>query len=105
LVYPFAIFVVKEPFLNGAQNLVVGAFDDAVGLWVVDRDEDWLCAMELQNSRKSWLLNYLPLLTVSSGRTPNRQTMFCQKNFLGGLRYFRGDCSGLDPLGKIFDGD
>jgi hypothetical protein len=37
--------------------------------------------MELQNSRKSWLSNCLPLSTVSSDGTPNRQTMFCQKNF------------------------
>jgi hypothetical protein len=39
-----ALFVVKEPFLDGAKNLAIGAFDDAVGLRVVDRDEDWLCA-------------------------------------------------------------
>jgi hypothetical protein len=44
LVCPFALFVVKEHFLNGAENLVVGAFDDAVGLCVVDRGDDWLCA-------------------------------------------------------------
>jgi hypothetical protein len=36
------------PFLssriNGAENLAIGTFDDAVGLWVVNRGEDWLCA-------------------------------------------------------------
>jgi hypothetical protein len=37
--------------------------------------------MDLQNSLKSWLSNYLPLLIVSSDGTPKRQTMFCQKNF------------------------
>jgi hypothetical protein len=37
-------FVVKEPFLDGAENLAIGAFDDSVGLRVVDRGEDWLCA-------------------------------------------------------------
>jgi hypothetical protein len=42
----FALFVVKEPFLNGAKNLAVGAFDEAVGLWVLDRGEDQLCADE-----------------------------------------------------------
>jgi hypothetical protein len=40
-----------------------------------------LVAMELQNSRKSWPSNCLPLSTVSSDETPNWQTMFCQKNF------------------------
>jgi hypothetical protein len=42
LVCPFALFVVEEHFLNGVENLVVGAFDDDVGLWVVDGGEDWL---------------------------------------------------------------
>jgi hypothetical protein len=37
--------------------------------------------IELQNSRKSWLLNCLSLSTVSSDGTPNRYTMFCQKIF------------------------
>jgi hypothetical protein len=40
-----------------------------------------LVPMEKQKSLKSWLSNRLPLLTVSSDGTPNRQTMFCQKNF------------------------
>jgi hypothetical protein len=40
-----------------------------------------LVLMEKQKSLKSWLSNCLPLSTMSSDRTPNRQTMFCQKNF------------------------
>jgi hypothetical protein len=40
-----------------------------------------LVPMERQKSLKSWLSNCLPLSTVSSDRTPNQQTMFCQKNF------------------------
>jgi hypothetical protein len=40
-----------------------------------------LVSMERQKSLKSWLSNYLPLSTVSSDETLNRQTMFCQKNF------------------------
>jgi hypothetical protein len=80
LVRPFALFVVKEHFLNGAENLVVGAFDDAVGLWVVTEAKTGFVPMELQNSRKSWLSNCLSLSTVSSNGTPKRQTMFCQKN-------------------------
>jgi hypothetical protein len=39
LVCPFALFVVEEPFLDSAEDLAVGAFDDTVGLWVVDRGE------------------------------------------------------------------
>jgi hypothetical protein len=37
--------------------------------------------MELQNSRKSWLSNCLPLSTVNSDETSNRHTIFCQKFF------------------------
>jgi hypothetical protein len=37
--------------------------------------------IELQNSRKSWLLNCFPLSTVSSDEILNRHTMFCQKDF------------------------
>jgi hypothetical protein len=40
-----------------------------------------LVPMEKQKSLKPWLSNCLPLSTVSSDGTPNRQTMFCQKNF------------------------
>jgi hypothetical protein len=40
-----------------------------------------LVPMEKKKSLKSWLLNCLPLSTVSSDGTPKRQIMFCQKNF------------------------
>jgi hypothetical protein len=40
-----------------------------------------LVPMEKQKSLKSWLSNCLPLSTVSSDGTSNRQTLFCQKNF------------------------
>jgi hypothetical protein len=44
LVCPVALFVVEEPFLDSAEDLVVGAFDDTIGLWVVDRGEHYLGA-------------------------------------------------------------
>jgi hypothetical protein len=40
-----------------------------------------LVSMDRQKSLKSWMSNCLSLSTVSSDGTPNRQTMFCQKNF------------------------
>jgi hypothetical protein len=36
-----------------------------------------LVPMDRKKSLKSWLSNCLPLSTVSSDGTPNRQTMFC----------------------------
>jgi hypothetical protein len=44
LVCPFALFIVEEPFLDSAEDLVVGAFDDTVVLWVVDISEHCLGA-------------------------------------------------------------
>ena len=44
MVCPFALFVVEEPFPDSAEDLVVGAFDDTIGLWVVDRGEHCLGA-------------------------------------------------------------
>jgi hypothetical protein len=44
LVCPFALFVVEEPFLDSAEDLALGAFDDTVGLLVVDRGEHCLGA-------------------------------------------------------------
>jgi hypothetical protein len=64
-----------------------------------------LVPIKLQKSLKSWLSNCLPLSTMSSDGTPKRQTMFCLEEFLGGLRCYRGDCHGLNPLCEIFNGD
>jgi hypothetical protein len=44
LVCPFALFIIKEPFLDSAKDLAIGAFDYAIGLWVVDRGEHCLRA-------------------------------------------------------------
>jgi hypothetical protein len=44
LVCPFALFVVEEPFLDGTEDLAIGAFDDTIGLWVVDEGEHYLGA-------------------------------------------------------------
>jgi hypothetical protein len=79
LIGPFTLLVVEKPFLDCSKNLAVGALDNTVGLRVVYRGEGKLVPMEKQ---KSWLSNCLPLSIVSSDGTPNRQTMFYQKNFL-----------------------
>jgi hypothetical protein len=44
LIGTFALFVVKEPFLDGTKDLAIGVLDDTVGLWVVYRGEDRLGA-------------------------------------------------------------
>jgi hypothetical protein len=64
-----------------------------------------LVPMERQKFLKSWLSNCLLLSTVSSDGTPNRQTMFCQKNFWAVFDVICGYCPGLDPLCEVFDDD
>jgi hypothetical protein len=44
LVGPFALFIVKKPFLDDTKNLAIGALNNAIGLWVVHRGEDRLGA-------------------------------------------------------------
>jgi hypothetical protein len=43
LVSPFTLLVVEKSFLDGSENLVVGALDDVVGLQVVYLGEGRLC--------------------------------------------------------------
>jgi hypothetical protein len=81
LVGAFALLVVEESFLDGGEDFVVGALDDAVGLRMVYRGKEGLGADGETEISEVLLSNYLSLSTVSSDETPNRQTMFCQKNF------------------------
>jgi hypothetical protein len=81
LVCPFALFVVEEPFLDSVEYLVVGAFDDTFGLWVVDRGEHCLGANGIAELSEVLVVKLLVVVDVSSDGTLNRQTMFCQKNF------------------------
>jgi hypothetical protein len=75
LVGPFALLVVEKSFLDSGENLAIGALDGAVGLRVVHRGEGKLGADGEAEVPES--ANCLPLSTVSSDGTPNRQTMFC----------------------------
>jgi hypothetical protein len=61
--------------------------------------------MEKQKSLKSWLLNYLLLSTVSSDGTPNRQIMFCQKNFWAVFDVIMDTALASIHLVKILDGN
>ena len=81
MVDPFALFVVKKSFLDGSEDLVVGTLNDAIGLRVVYRGEDRLGADGETEISKVLAVKLFALSTVSSDGTPNRQTMFCHKNF------------------------
>ena len=105
MVYPFALFVVKEPFLDGAKDLVVGVFDDTVGLWVVDRGEHCLCADGAVEFSEVLVVKLFAIVDCELGRDSESANNVLPEELLGSLRRYCGYCTGLNPLGKIFDGD
>ena len=41
---PFAPFLIKQALLDASEDDAIGPFDGPVGLWVVHRGKDYLCA-------------------------------------------------------------
>jgi uncharacterized protein (UPF0261 family) len=81
LISPFALFVVKKPFLDGGENFAIGTLNNTVGLWVVHWGEDRLGANGKAEIPEVLAVELFAVVDVSSDRTPKRQTMFCQKIF------------------------
>jgi hypothetical protein len=105
LVGPFALFVVKEPFLDGAKYLAIGAFDDTVGLWVVYRGEERLGADGTIEFPKVLAVELFAVVNSEFGRDSEAAYDVLPEEFLGGLRCYGGDCPGRNPLCEIFNGD
>jgi hypothetical protein len=105
LVGPFALFVVKEPFLDGAKDLAIGVFDDTVGLWVVYRGEDRLGADGSAEFPEVFAIEQFAVVDCEFGRVSEAADDVLAEEFLGGLRCYGGDCSGLNPLFEIFNGN
>ena len=85
MVYPFALFVVKEPFLDGAKNLAIGAFDDTVGLWVVYRGEDRLGADGTAEFPEVLAVKLFAVVDGEFGRDSEAADNVLPKEFLGSL--------------------
>jgi hypothetical protein len=105
LVGPFALFVVKESFLDGAKNLAIGALDHAVGLWVVHRGEDRLSADGAAEFPEVLAFELFFIVDCEFRRDSEAANNVLPEEFLGSLRCYCGDCPGLNPLGEIFNGD
>jgi hypothetical protein len=105
LVSPFALFVVKEPFLEGAKNLAIGALDHTIGLWVVHRGEDRLGADGTAEFPEVLAVELFVVVDYEFGRDLEAANNVLPEEFLGGLRCYCGDCPGLNLLGEIFNGD
>jgi hypothetical protein len=98
-------FIVKEPFLDGAEDLAIVAFDDTVGLWVVHRGEDRLGADGTAEFPEVLAIKLFVVVDGEFGRDSEAADNVLPEEFLGGLRCYRGDCSGLNPLCEIFNDD
>jgi hypothetical protein len=105
LVGPFALFVIKEPFLDGAKNLAIGALDHTVGLWVVHRGEDRLGADGTAELPEVLAVELFVVVDCEFGRDSKAANNVLLEEFLGGLRCYCGDCPSLNPLGEIFNSD
>jgi hypothetical protein len=105
LVSPFALFVVKEPFLEGTKNLAIGALDHTIGLWVVHRGEDRLGADGTAEFPEVLAVELFAVVDCEFRRDSEAANNILPKEFLGGLRCYCGDCPGLNLLGEIFNGD
>jgi hypothetical protein len=105
LVGPFALFVVEKSFLDGSENLAVGALNDAVELWVVYRGEDRLGANGEAEIPEVLAVKLFAVVDCEFGRDSEAADNVLPEELLGGLRRYCGYCSGLDPLGEVFNGD
>ena len=105
MVSPFALFVVKKPFLDGTKNLAIGALNNAVGLWVVHRGEDRLGADGEAEIPEVLAVELFAVVDCEFGRDSEAANNVLPEELLGGLRRYYRYCSGLDLFGEVFDGD
>jgi hypothetical protein len=103
LVGPFALLVVEKPFLDGSEDLAVGALDDAVGLQVVYRGEDRLGADGETEIPEVLVVILFAVVDCEFGRDSVSTDNVLLEELLGGLRCYYGYCSGLDPLGEVLN--
>ena len=105
MVYQFALFVVEETILDSAEDLAVGAFDNTVGLWVVDIGEHCLGADGATEFSEVLVVKLLAVVDCELGWDSEPTDDVLPEEFLRGVRCYCGDWSALDPFGKIFDGN
>jgi hypothetical protein len=105
LVGPFALFVVKKPFLDGSKNFAIGTLDNTVGLWVVHRGEDRLGADGKAKISEVLAVELFAVVDCEFGRDSEAANNILPEEFLCGLRCYGGYCPGLNQLCEIFDGD
>jgi hypothetical protein len=102
---PICPFVVKKPFLDGTKNLVIGALNNTIGLWVVHRGEDRLGADGKIEIPEVLAVELFVVVDYEFGRDSEAIDNVLPKEFLDGLWCYCGYSPSLNPLCEIFDGD
>jgi hypothetical protein len=105
LVDPFALLIVEKSFLDGSENLAIGALDNIVGLPVVYRGEDRLGADGEIEIPEVLAIKLFAVVDCEFGWESESTDNILPKELLGGLRCYCGYCLGLDPLGEVLDGN
>ena len=105
MVGPFSLLVVEKSFLDGNENLVVGTLNDVVGLRVVYRGEDMFGADGETKIPEVLAVKLFAVVDCEFGRDSESANNVLPEELLGDLRRYGGYCSGLDPLGKVLDGN
>jgi hypothetical protein len=95
----------RSLFLDGSENLAIGALDDAVGLWVVYRGEGKLGADGEAEVPEVLAVKLFVVVDCELGRDSESANNVLPEEHLGSLRCYCEYCPGLDPLGEVFDGD
>jgi hypothetical protein len=105
LVGPFALFVVKKPFLDGTKIFAIGSLNNTIGLWVVHRGEDMLGADGKAEIPEVLVVELCAVVDCEFGRDSEAANNVLPEEFLSGLRCYCGYCPGLNPLCEILDGE
>jgi hypothetical protein len=105
LVGPFALFVVKKPFLDGTKNFAIGTLNNTVGLWVAHRGKDRLGADGKAEIPEVLAVELFAIVDCEFERDSEATDNVLPKEFLSGLRCYCGYYPGLNPLCEIFDDD
>jgi hypothetical protein len=85
LVSPFTLLVVEKSFLDGSENLVVGALDDAVGLRVIYRGEGRLGANGEAEIAEVLAVKLFAVVDGELGRDSESTNNVLLEELLGGL--------------------
>jgi hypothetical protein len=105
LVSPFTLLVIEKSFLDGGENLVVGALDDAVGLQVVYRGEGRLGVDGEAEIPEVLAIELFAVVDCELRRDSESANNVLPEKLLGGLRRYCGYCPGLDPFGEVLNDD